>query len=706
MKGPVRDFLVEIGTEELPPLSLPELSQAFEEQLLAGLSAQGVKHGKVQRFATPRRLAVLIKRVPERAPDQAQQRKGPPVSAAFDKDGNPTRAAQAFAESTGTPVAELQRITEPKGEFLFWSGVKPGAEVASLLPGLVQASLDKLPIAKRMRWGAGESTFVRPVHWIVMLWGKDVLPATLFELQSGRETRGHRFHAPKAIKLSAPASYERALLTRGMVVADFAARRERVRAGVLAAAQANGGEPVLDDELLDEVTALVEWPVPVAGRFDERFLALPEQVLISTMMEHQRYFPVRGADGRLTPWFVTVSNIESRDVAQVRAGNERVVRPRLTDAAFFHDTDRKTTLASREAGLAKVTYQAQLGSYADKAARVGALAAQVAATLGVPGESVARAAQLAKCDLLTNMVGEFPELQGQMGRDYARHDGEATEVAEAIYEHYLPRFAGDVLPATRTGTVLAIADKLDTLAGIFALGQKPSGTKDPFGLRRAALGLLRIVLEAKLPLDLKPLVASAVATARADAERVAGKPLPVGEDTATQLEDFLYDRLRGVLVDGGRVAGATGEMFEAVLANRPGAPLDFEARLEALVTFLKLPEAASLAAANKRIANLLKKSEAGDSAARVDAAALKLPAEQALHAAIERLRAGVDGQLARGEYREALSQLSQLRGPVDAFFDGVMVNDEDPVVRRNRIALVAGLRALFLGVADLSRLPS
>jgi glycyl-tRNA synthetase beta chain len=366
MKTPTRDFLVEIGTEELPPLSLSELSRAFEEGITAGLAAQGVQHGKVQRFATPRRLAVLIRQLPERQPDQAVQRKGPPVSAAFDRDGHPTRAALAFADSTGTPVTALQRIQEAKGEFLFWSGIKPGAEVSSLLPGLVQAALDKLPIAKRMRWGAGEATFVRPVHWVVMLWGKDVLPATLFELPAGRHTHGHRFHAPKALPLATPAAYERTLLTRGQVVADFNTRRERVRHGVLQAAVACGGVPILDAELLEEVTALVEWPVPVTGRFEERFLALPEPVLISTLMEHQRYFPVRGPNGQLTPWFITVSNIDSRDPLQVRAGNERVVRPRLSDAAFFHDTDRKQTLASHAVGLAKVTYQAQLGSYADK----------------------------------------------------------------------------------------------------------------------------------------------------------------------------------------------------------------------------------------------------------------------------------------------------------------------------------------------------
>ena len=700
--NPTRDFLVEIGTEELPPLSLPELSQAFADGIAAGLAAQGVKHGAVQRYATPRRLAVLIRKVPERQPDQAVQRKGPPVSAAFDKDGNPTRAALAFADSTGTPVAELGRVQEPKGEFLFWSGIKPGAEVASLLPGLVQASLDKLPIAKRMRWGAGEATFVRPVHWVVLLWGRDVLPATLFDLAAGRHTRGHRFMAPKEIALASPTAYAKALLARGRVVPDFAERRERIRTGVLAAAAACGGAPVLDEELLDEVTALVEWPVPVAGRFEERFLDLPEQVLISTLMEHQRYFPVRGADGKLTPWFITVSNIESRDPAQVRAGNERVVRPRLTDAAFFHDTDRRHTLASREEGLAKVTYQAQLGSYADKAARVGALAADIAAKVGADAASVSRAARLAKCDLLTNMVGEFPELQGQMGRDYARHDGEPAEVCEAVFEHYLPRFAGDVLPATATGTVLALADKLDTLAGIFVIGQRPSGTRDPFGLRRAALGLLRIVLESRLTLDLAPLVAAAVDQAAADVARVTGKPAAAATEATAQLLEFLTDRLRGVLVEAGRVPGATGETFEAVTANAITAPLEVEARLQALVAFLQLPAAAALAAANKRAANLLKKSE--EATGHVDAAVLVLPAEQALHAAIESVRPSVEAELAAGAYTAALSRLAQLRAPVDAFFDGVMVNDADARIRANRLALLAGLRGLFLRVADLSRL--
>ncbi|MFM7065926.1 MAG: glycine--tRNA ligase subunit beta [Gammaproteobacteria bacterium] len=701
-RHPTRDFLVEIGTEELPPLSLSELSQAFADGIVAGLAAQGVTHGAVKRYATPRRLAVLVRKVPERQPDQAVQRKGPPVTAAFDRDGKPTRAALAFAESTGTPVTELGRVQEPKGEFLFWSGIKPGAEVAALLPGLVQASLDKLPIAKRMRWGAGEATFVRPVHWVVLLWGRDVLPATLFDLAAGRHTRGHRFMAPREIALASPLAYEKALATRGRVVADFAARRERIRAGVLETAAACGGAPVLDEELLDEVTALVEWPVPVAGRFEERFLELPEQVLISTLMEHQRYFPVRGDDGKLTPWFITVSNIESRDPAQVRACNERVVRPRLTDAAFFHDTDRRHTLASREAGLAKVTYQAQLGSYADKAARVGRLAAGIAADVGADAVSVARAARLAKCDLLTNMVGEFPELQGQMGRDYARHDGEPAEVCAAVFEHYLPRFAGDVLPATSTGTVLALADKLDTLAGIFVIGQRPSGTRDPFGLRRAALGLLRIVLEGRLTLDLAPLVAAAVEAAAADVARVSGKPAAAAAEAAGQLLEFVTERLRGILVESGRVPGATSEMFEAVTANAITAPLEVEARLQALVAFLQLPAAAALAAANKRAANLLKKSE--EASGEVDTAALVLPAEQALHAAIESMRDAVEAELAAGAYTAALSRLAELRAPVDAFFDGVMVNDQDPRIRANRLALLAGLRGLFLRVADLSRL--
>ncbi|MGH8296460.1 MAG: glycine--tRNA ligase subunit beta, partial [Steroidobacteraceae bacterium] len=551
-----RDFLVEIGTEELPPKALRLLEQAFAGGLASGLAKAGLKHGEVRSFATPRRLAILVRRLAAHQPEQKIERRGPPVTAAFDAEGLPTRAAQAFAASCKASIEELQRREEGKGTFLYYAGVRPGAAAVELLPALVQSALDALPIPRRMRWGAGEAQFVRPVHWIAMLYGKEVVPATLLDTSSGNLTRGHRFHAPKPLRLSSPSVYERALRDRGHVVADFEARRSLIRERVTAAADGLGGRPLMSDALLDEVTALVEWPVPLAGRFEERFLSLPREVLISTLEDHQRYFPVQSADGRLLPCFIAVANIESRDPATVIEGNQRVVRPRLADAAFFWEQDRKSPLAARAEGLARVTFQARLGSLGDKARRVGTLAveiAQVCAQSDASKSNLARraqrAAELCKCDLLTAMVGEFPELQGIMGTYYALADGEDSEAAAAIREHYRPRSAGGELPASETGTTLAIADKLDTLAGIFAIGEKPTGTKDPFGLRRAAIGVVRILIEKGLELDLPRLLSRAAALAREDigkAAAAAGKAAPAFaiESVAAEVYDYILERLR------------------------------------------------------------------------------------------------------------------------------------------------------------------
>ena len=511
MMSAKRDFLVEIGTEELPPKSLLALAKAFADGIEKGLDAAGLQHGAVERFATPRRLAVRVRRLVEQQPDRAVERRGPPVKAAFDAQGAPTQAALAFARGCGIEVAALERLETPKGVWLVHRGTETGAQTLGLLPGIVQASLDALPIARRMRWGAGEAEFVRPVHWVLMLFGREEVPCEILGVPAGSVTYGHRFMAPKALRIATPASYLTTLHRRGRVVADLHERRESIRQGVAATAARLDGEAVIDESLLDEVTALVEWPVPLAGRFDARFLDLPPEVPIATMQDHQRYFPVRDAQGRLMPWFVTVSNIESADPSQVIAGNERVVRPRLTDAAFFWSSDRKHRLDSHCEALRRVTFQTQLGSLHDKAERVRALAKSIATAVGGDAALADRAAQLSKCDLLTAMVGEFPELQGLMGRYYAQHDGEPAEVCEALQEQYLPRFAGDTLPATHTGMAVAIADKLDTIAGIFATGQKPTGTRDPFGLRRAALGLLRIAVERKLDLDLQALIAQALA---------------------------------------------------------------------------------------------------------------------------------------------------------------------------------------------------
>jgi glycyl-tRNA synthetase beta chain len=735
--GMKRDFLVEIGTEELPPKALRLLEHAFAGNIASGLEKAGLRHGGVKSFATPRRLAVLVRRLSAQQPDQKIERRGPPVNAAFDAEGLPTRAAQAFAASCKASVEELQRREEGKGTFLYYVGMKPGATSVELLPPLVQSALDALPIPRRMRWGTGEAQFVRPVHWVAMLFGKDVVPASVLDTPAGNLTRGHRFHAPKPLRLSSPSTYEQALRERGYVVADFEARRSLVRERVEAAAAGLGGRALTKDALLDEVTALVEWPVPLAGRFEERFLSLPREVLISTLEDHQRYFPVEGADGRLLPCFIAVANIESRDPEKVIEGNQRVVRPRLADAAFFWAQDRKSSLAAYADGLARVTFQAKLGSIGDKARRITILAGEIAQSRtqsdGHDGNLVVRArraAELCKCDLLTAMVGEFPELQGIMGTYYALADGEDAEVATAIREHYQPRGAGDELPATEIGTIVAIADKLDTLAGIFAIGEKPTGTKDPFGLRRAAIGVVRIAIEKRLDLDLSRILTRALELAGEDMARAAaaaGKPAPAFaiDSVAAEVYDYVLERLRAHYLEGfpgtqafapGHVTGEerspragvaatiTTEMFDAVLATRPVSPLDFDARLRALSSFLALPEAASLTAANKRVANILRK--AGEAApSDVDTGALEAAAEQQLFEALRERRDGVSGATARRDYAASLALLAQLRPAVDAFFDQVMVMDENPKLRANRLALLTQMRELFAGVADLSRLP-
>jgi glycyl-tRNA synthetase beta chain len=766
-----KDFLVELGTEELPPTALRGLELAFASGVQSGLEKAGLTHSGLVSYATPRRLAVWVKKLVSRQPDQDIKRRGPPVSASFDASGQPTRAATAFAESCGVAVEALQKLEEGKGTFLFFIGTKAGAAATELLPSIVQASLDALPIPRRMHWGSGTAEFVRPVHWLVMLYGKDVLPARLLDIESGNQTQGHRFQAPRPIRVSSPSSYESTLHSRGYVIADFARRRELIRSKVVEVASSLGGTALIGDDLLDEVTALVEWPVPLAGRFEERFLELPREVLISTLQDHQRYFAVEDAQGRLLPSFITVSNIESRDPAKVREGNERVVRPRLADAAFFWGQDRKQTLASRTGALDAMTFQVKLGSLGDKTRRVRALASAIAAA-GVGDVAEAeRAAELCKCDLLTAMVGEFPELQGIMGTYYALADGEPAEVAVAIREHYLPRGAGDELPETHAGLAVAIADKLDTLAGIFEIGEKPTGAKDPFGLRRAAIGLLRIVIEKRLDLDLRTLIGVALGNVRADIERIravkaaasaatvgnAGAPAskPAAGDVAgsqasaavagagasqmsaagaggtskpkggapagasagkgsaappaeEQVYDFIMERLRAYYLERAPAAGGapmfTTEMFDAVLANKPGSPLDFDARLKALRAFLDLPESTSLAAANKRITNILRKSgESSDGA--VDVEALADEAESALWFEIDALRDSVAAAVAQREYANALGRLAQLRPSVDAFFDKVMVMHEDPRLRKNRLALLARLHGLFIGIADLSRLP-
>ncbi len=718
-----RDFLVEIGTEELPPKALGALSAAFIAGIGAGLDKANLGHGEVAGFATPRRLAVYVKRLAAQQAEQHVRRRGPPLSAAFDGAGAPTRAALAFAASCGTNVAALEPIEEGKGTFLYFVGTRAGERTVQLLPGLVQSALDQLPIPRRMHWGEGQAMFVRPVHWIVMLFGKEVVPATLLETEAGRQTRGHRFLAPRPLSLRSPAAYERTLREKGHVLADFAARRERIRTQVTVAAEGVEGRALIGEELLDEVTALTEWPVALAARFEERFLVLPREVLICTLEAHQRYFPIEDARGRLMPAFITVSNIASRDPPKVREGNERVVRARLADAAFFWEQDRREPLAARRPGLEAVTFQAKLGSLGDKTRRVRARVADIAAAAGASSEAALRAAELAKCDLLTAMVGEFPELQGTMGSYYAQADREPEEVVLSLREQYLPRSAGDALPASGTGLALALADKLDTIAGIFAIGEKPSGTKDPFGLRRAALGVQRILIEKGLDLDLRAYIGRAVAGVRADIERLRGganaaqpaataatQGAAAAEALAADIYDFLMERLRAYYLEGAGAAPGPGraavttEMFDAVLATRPASSVDFDARLKALSTFLALPEAASLTVANKRISNILRKANTTPPA-QVDVLQLREEAEVRLFDAMLGLRETVAADTRRRQYTDALGRLALLRPSVDTFFDKVMVMDENPQLRANRLSLLAQLQGLFTGIADLSRLP-
>jgi glycyl-tRNA synthetase beta chain len=713
------DLLVELGTEELPPQALHTLELAFAEGLRTRLGQAGLQIAGVESFATPRRLAVHIRRLASRTPDQLIKRRGPPLSASFDAAGAATRAATAFAHSCGVALDALSRERDLKGnEYLYFEGVKGGAATTALLPGLVQQSLDALPVPKRMRWGAGEAQFVRPVHWLLLLYGHEVVPASVLGVDAGAVSYGHRFMAPKPLHISSPATYAATLLTRGKVIVAFGARRANIGAQVEQLAAGLSGRAIVTDALLDEVTALVEWPVALAGQFEPRFLTLPREVLIATLQAHQRYFAVEN-DAGLLPWFIAISNINSPDPDVVRTGNERVVGPRLADAAFFWEQDRKQPLAARRPGLDSMTFHEQLGSLGARTDRIAVIASGIAAQLGSDGgagaasrasESTARAAQLAKCDLLTAMVGEFPELQGIMGCYYALADGEAPLVAEAIRDHYLPRGAGDALPASSVGDAVALGDKLDTLAGIFATGQKPSGTRDPFGLRRAAIGVLRIVLEHRLELNLPELIGHAVGLQ--PLQQIHKQALQQLEPTVsaltTEIYDFILERARAQYLERSADTGISTEMFDAVLAARPVSLLDFDARLRALVGFVARPEGASLAAANKRIANILRKSDASAAMSQAQAVAgelLREDAERELHGALLALHAPVVAAVNARDYARALDLLAGLKPQVDGFFDRVLVNDPDAALRNNRFALLAAVRALFLGIADLSRLP-
>jgi glycyl-tRNA synthetase beta chain len=686
------DLLVEIGTEELPPKALLRLRDAFNNSLCRLLDENHLAHGESHAYASPRRLALLVRDVPLTQPDREVVKRGPALKAAFDDDGNPTKPAQGFARSCGVSVDELEQLKTEKGLCLGLRSLEKGQTAAAVLPGLIEQALKELPVPKRMRWGSSDIEFVRPLHWIVLLHGKQPIKTNILGIDCDRYSRGHRFHHNERIAISKPDAYVEALEKSGQVMVDVEQRRESIRTQVIEAGEALGGTAHIEDGLLDEVTALVEWPVAITGGFDRRFLDIPAEALISSMQDHQKFFPVMDGSGRLMPNFITVANIASSDPDQVQAGNERVIRPRLDDAAFFWDQDRKQSLESLAERLDSVTFQQKLGSLGDKQKRIAVTAAHIAKTLGQDTAHAIRAAALCKCDLLTSMVKEFPELQGTMGRYYAAHDGEDAAVAAAMDEQYQPRFSGDALPASITGQALAIADRLDTLAGIFALGKPPTGDKDPFGLRRATLGVLRIMIEEQLDLDLRALIDSS--TAALPAGLGAGK-------ISADLFAFMMERLRAYYIEG----DYDPDEFEAVLARQPARPLDFDQRMRAVHAFRMLPESASLAAANKRIRNILRKAET-DIPDTFKLELLEDLAEHKLAAAITALEAKAGPLFEQRDYTGALRELAALQAPVDAFFDDVMVMADDAALRDNRLALLKVLSELFLRIADISKLQS
>lgn len=685
-----RDLLFELGTEELPPKSLRALRDALGENFSSLLGHNSLDFESIRTFASPRRLAVLVSRLAVSQPDTVRERKGPAVAAAFDAQGLATKAAQGFARSCGVAVEQLERESTAQGEWLVFREALKGTPSQELIPALLNESLAKLPIAKRMRWGAGSIEFVRPVHWSVLIYGSEVIPAEILGTQAGNLTYGHRFHAPNPIRIDQAIEYPELLRTRGWVIADFESRREIIRSQAQELAETLGALALIDEELLDEITALVEWPIALSGSFDPRFLDLPSEVLITTMQSNQKYFPLTTRRGEIYPGFITLSNIESSCPESVKRGNERVIRPRLSDAEFFWKKDRKTTLEARRPMLQSIIFQKRLGSLYEKSERVRRIAEWIADQLHIDSSAAVRAAQLAKADLLSEMVGEFPPLQGIMGRYYAAAEGEGDEVARAIEEQYFPRQAGGALPETRTGQILSVADKIDTLVGIFSAGLIPSGDKDPYALRRAALGLLRILIEGRLDLDLLALLA------------LASDLLPndLGSDSArADAYTFILERLRGYFLERGFKA----DEFEAVLAVNPSRPLDFENRLQAVADFRALSAAESLAAANKRIRNILRKSE-HQAGAEVEPDYFEFPEERELFLAMSRAAQDIEPCLEGLEYPQALTRLSQLRESVDHFFDRVMVMVEDPRVRSNRLALLYQVQALFLRIADISKL--
>jgi glycyl-tRNA synthetase beta chain len=711
-----KSLLIELGTEELPPKALDELSSAFLRGICDGLAKRGVDAAldEARAYASPRRLAVHIPGVSAAQPEQAIERRGPALAAALDADGQPSKALRGFAQSCGVDVEQLEKLETDKGAWFVWRTLKPGQPVAALLPEIIDEALKALPIPRPMRWADHDYSFVRPVHWLVILHGAEIIDGEVLGLRSGRKSRGHRFMHPQLVHVADADGWLDAMRAAN-VLAGPVERRERIRDQIEQLAESTGGVPQLDDALLDEWANLTEWPVAIACTFEREFLEVPPEALVTTMVANQKFVPVFDADGQLTEHFIGIANIQSKDPSEIRRGYERVIRPRFADAKFFWDEDLKTPLASYQEQLKSVTYQQALGSLWDKSVRVAELARIIANRVGVDAASATRAAALGKCDLLTRMVGEFPELQGVMGRYCAAHDGEPAAVAAALDSYYQPRFGGDAIAADRLGQVLAVAERLDTRAGIFAVGMKPGGNKDPFALRRAALGLARTLIEGGLELDLRgsfvealELLPDAALAAGLKAGK-DGKPpaLNAGQRRAILLDelyDFVLDRLRSYYAD----QGFDNAQFEAVLAVQPASLADFDRRLRAVAEFGRRPEAISLAAANKRVANILRKQaeEAGAPVVGhvVHPVHFEADAERELADALASAQSDTAVALAAGDYTAVLARLSQLQAPVDTFFDSVLVNADDPAVRANRLALLGQLKAQFSAIADIALL--
>jgi glycyl-tRNA synthetase beta chain len=690
------DFLVELGTEELPPKALKSLSNAFTDGVVSGLRDLGLNYKDVRSFAAPRRLAITISELDAQTPNKDLVIWGPPVKVAFSDDGTPSKAAEAFAKKNDVTIKELASLIDNDGQQdkLCIRRTENGVDTKTCLADIINRSLAKLPIPKRMRWGYKKEEFVRPAQWAVLLFNDEVLHDSILGITASNTSRGHRFHANQEILIKSPSSYQQQLRD-AYVIADFNQRRELITKGVESLAKEINGIAVLEDDLLDEVAALNEWPVPLMGKFDEHFLSIPAQALISSMKEHQKYFHVLDAKDQLLPAFITVANIESTDPAQVIDGNERVIRPRLADAAFFYENDKKTTLESRRSSLKNIVFQADLGSVYDKTQRVAAIAEYLADKMGGQPNLARRAAELSKSDLVTDMVGEFDDLQGDMGRDYALNDGEDKEVAEALFEQYLPRFSGDIVPGTITGAALALADRLDSLMGIFSIGQQPSGSRDPFALRRASLGVLRIILERNLDLDLVDILSFC------NAQLNVGKCAKLsGKDLEKQVLTYILERFKAVYKEN----GVKTEVFLSVATLGLSNPLDFDARVCAVHQFTRLPEASSLAAANKRVSNILAKQLADKSAKALVPDLLKEIAEKQLAKNLDDLEALIAPLLAKRDYNGILEKLAELKDPVDQFFEDVMVMTDDMALRQNRLALLDKLQKLFMNVADISQL--